>query len=237
MKPLIRSFKMFISQIWHDNMLIAVCIAPLLAALFFRFGIPAIERILCGYFNKTTILADYYLLFDLFLSILTPYMVCFASSMVMLTEYDENMAQYTAVTPVGKKGYFISRLVFPASISFFASVLLMLCFSLTAWSLPLLIIVCFLSSLTSVAVSLLLFSFSHNRVEGMAVAKMAGLIMLGLPVPFFLLSKAQYLFSILPSFWIAKLCLEQSYWLLMPALIMSAIWIWLLYGKFKKKLS
>jgi len=83
----------------------------------------------------------------------------------------------------------------------------------------------------------LLFSFSYNRVEGMAVAKMAGLIMLGLPVPFFLISNAQYLFSVLPSFWIAKLCLEDSYWFLVPASITSAIWIWLLYGKFKKKLS
>jgi len=237
MRPLIRSFKMFISQIWRDSMLIAVCVAPLLAAFFFRFGIPAIERFLCGYYDKASILSDYYLLFDLFLSIMTPYMVCFASSMVMLTEYDENMSQYMVVTPVGKKGYFISRLIFPASISFLASVLLMLCFALTAWSLPLLIFVCFLSALTSVAVSLLIFSFSHNRVEGMAVAKMSGLIMLGLPVPFFLLSKAQYLFSVLPSFWIAKLSLGHNYESLVPAIITSAVWIWLLYEKFRKKLS
>ena len=237
MKHLIQSFKMFVSQIWRDDMLIAVCIAPLLAALFFRFGIPAVEHLLCVYYDKKAILADYYLLFDLFLSILTPYMVCFASSMVLLTEYDENMSQYMAVTPVGKKGYFVSRLIFPALISFLASVLLMLCFTLTEWPVPMLITVCFLSVLTSIAVSLLLFSFSHNRVEGMAVAKMAGLIMLGLPVPFFLISNAQYLFSVLPSFWIAKLCLEDSYWFLVPASITSAIWIWLIYGKFKKKLS
>lgn len=237
MKPLIRSFRMFISQIWHDSMLIAVLIAPLLAALFFRFGIPEIERLLCAYFNKTAILFNYYLLFDLFLGILTPYMVCFASSMVMLTEYEENMSQYMSVTPVGKRGYFISRLVFPAVISFFASVFLMLCFTLTEWQAPMLILVCFLSSLTSVAVCLLLFSCSHNRVEGMALAKMAGLFMLGLPVPFFLLSKAQYLFSVLPSFWIGKLSLEHNYWILIPALVTSAVWIWLLYEKFKKKLS
>lgn len=237
MKPLMKSFKMFLSQIWRDSMLIAVCLAPLLAALFFRFGVPAIERLLCGYYNKNTIISNYYLMFDLFLSILTPYMVCFASSMVLLTEYDENMSQYMAVTPVGKKGYFISRLMFPAFVSLSASALLMLCFSLTQWQLPLLILVCILSSLTSVAVSLLLFSFSHNRVEGMALAKIAGLFMMGIPVPFFLFSKVQYLFSVLPSFWIAKLCLEKSYWILIPALTTPAVWIWMLYGKFKKKLS
>lgn len=236
MKSLFRSFKMFIRQIFNDAMLFAVCLAPILAACFFHFGIPPIEQLLCDYFNKTSILTDYYLLFDLLLSVLTPYMFCFASSMVMLTEYDENMASYMAITPVGKKGYLISRLVFPAIISFFVSVILMLWFSLTQWSLVMLLLSCFLTCILSIAVSLLLFSFSHNRVEGMAIAKLSGIIILGLPVPFFLLSKVQYLFSLLPSFWISKLCIEQNYLFLLPALLTSLVWVLLLYKKFNQKL-
>jgi fluoroquinolone transport system permease protein len=99
-------------------MLYAVCIAPLLAAFLFRFGIPYIETLLCNYFGKPAIISDYYLLFDLFLAVMTPYMFCFVSSMVILTEYDENMASYMAVTPVGKGGYIISRLLFPAVFPF-----------------------------------------------------------------------------------------------------------------------
>ena len=234
MKPIFRSFDMFIRQIWGDNMLIAVCVAPILAGCFFRFGIPYIELLLCDYFNKISILSNYYLLFDLFLSILTPYMFCFASSMVMLTEYDENMTSYMAVTPIGKKGYLISRLAFPAVISFFASVLLMLGFTLTRWSFSMILITCLLTCILSIAVSLIMFSFSHNRVEGMAVAKLSGLIMLGLPIPFFITSSVQYLFSLLPSFWIAKLCTENNYLLLLPALMSSVVWLWLLYKKFEK---
>lgn len=237
MKPLFRSFEMFIRQIFSDSMLIVVLIAPILSAFFFHFGVPIIENILCGYLKQTKILTDYYLLFDLFLALITPYMFCFASAMVMLTEYDENMASYMAVTPVGKKGYILSRLVFPAIISFVASIILMLFFSLTNWTLLMLIFCCLLSSILSVAVSLLLFSFSHNRVEGMAMAKMSGLLMLGLPVPFFLLSGVQYLFSPLPSFWIAKLCVNQNYLFLLPAGISLYIWIYLINKKFNKKLS
>lgn len=237
MKSLFRSFRMFIHQIFDDAMLFAVCIAPILTACFFRFGIPTIEQWMCGYFHKTAILTNYYLLFDLLLSVMTPYMFCFASSMVMLTEYDENMTGYMAVTPVGKKGYLISRLVFPAIISFFVSVLLMLCFSLTKWSLLMMLLTCFLTGILSVAVALLLFSFSHNRVEGMAVAKLSGLLMLGLPIPFFLFSNVQYLFSFLPSFWIAKLCIEQNGLFLLPALLISFVWIWLLYKKFDQKIA
>lgn len=230
------SFKMFIRQIREDDMLLVVCIAPVLAAFFFRFGIPYIEKLLCGYFGETAILADYYLLFDLFLCLISPYMFCFVSAMVMLTEYDENMTNYIAVTPVGKKGYLISRMVFPAVVSFFVSVLLIKCFALTVWPFYMILLVCFLTGILSIAVSLFLFSFSHNRVEGMAMAKLSGLIMIGLPVPFFITSKVQYLFSVLPSFWIAKLCINRSFLYLLPAVLLSAIWIYLLYKKFDRKL-
>lgn len=236
MNPQLRSFQMFLRQIRKDNMLIAVCIAPILAACFFRFGIPYMERFLCAYFGKETILSDYYLLFDLFLSLITPYLFCFASSMVMLTEYDENMTGYMAVTPVGKTGYLFSRLILPAGLSFMISMFLMLGFTLTDWSFPLILIICLLTCILSTIVTLLLFSFSHNRVEGMAIAKLSGLAMLGLPVPFFTTSSIQYLFCILPSFWIAKFCTDRNLLYLFAALFTSMIWLCLLYKKFLRKL-
>ena len=176
------------------------------------------------------------MLFDLFLCLITPYMFCFASSMVMLTEYDENITGYLAVTPIGKKGYILSRLLIPCVISFFASLLLIGWFSLTYWTLGMALITCFLTSILCIAISLLLFSFSHNRVEGMAMAKLSGLLMLGLPVPFFLVSKVQYLFSPLSSFWIAKMCFEENFLFLLPAILTSLIWILLLYQKFERKI-
>lgn len=237
MKALCRSFLVFMRQIAGDSMLYAVMIAPLLAACFFRFGIPFLETFLCGYFAQDSVLSDYYLLFDLLLALLTPYMFCFAAAMVMLTEYDENMAVYLAVTPVGKRGYLISRLVFPALISFFVSFLLLFFFSLTSWTLWRMLLISLLTSLFSIPLALLLVAFSHNRVEGMALAKLSGLVMLGLPVPFFLFSGIQYLFSPLPSFWIAKLCVDQNYFFLFPALICTLLWIWVLYRRFERKLS
>ncbi|MDW7659426.1 MAG: hypothetical protein SCM11_19840 [Bacillota bacterium] len=71
----------------------------------------------------------------------------------------------------------------------------------------------------------------------MALAKLSGIIMLGLPVPFFLLTGIQYLFAPLPSFWIAKLSLENQYLYLLPALLTSVLWLWVLFGRFEKKLS
>ena len=236
MKPLLRSFGIFIRQITRDNMLWAVCLAPFITALLFRFGIPYAESLLCAYFQRQRILADYYLLFDLWLCLMPSYMLCFASAMVMLAERDENMAGYMAVTPVGKTGYVLSRLIFPAAIAFPFSILLTYFFSLTDWDFLMLSVFSLLMSLSSIAAALFIFSFSRNRVEGMAMAKMASLIFLGLVVLFFVWSDAQYLAAFLPSFWAAKLSKEGNSLFILPALAVTFAWIWMLSRRFQKKL-
>ncbi|BCJ96056.1 ABC transporter permease [Anaerocolumna cellulosilytica] len=237
MKPLLRSFTMFVGQVFKDTMLIAVCIATVFTAFFIRFGIPSIETLLCDSMGKAVILADYYLLFDLLLALVTPYMLCYASAMMMLVEYDENIAGYLTVTPVGKKGYILSRLVFPTVIAYIVSIALLSWFSLTPWPILNIFLTCLLTSIAGISMALLLFSFSHNRVEGMAMAKLSGLLMLGLPVPFFVFSDIQYLFLPLPSFWIAKFCIGQDFIFLIPGFLSSLIWVFLLYRKFDKKIA
>ena len=189
MKALTASFKIFLVQISRDFMLYVICIVPLLVSFVFRFGVPYLDRLLSGYFQTATILSDYYLLFDLFLASITPMMFCFVSSLVILSEYDENITNYLAVTPIGKKGYLFSRLIIPAAISCAISFILVFFFSLTVWTPLMIFTVSALSGIASILFSLLIVSFSHNRVEGLAIGKFSTLLMLGLPVPFFLFIK------------------------------------------------
>lgn len=227
---------LFIRQISEDEMLIAVCCAPLLAGLFFKFGIPFAEARLCAYFGTDAIIFPYYLLIDLFLCILTPYMLSFVSALVLLTEYDENLTNYLSVTPLGKSGYIFSRLVLPALFSFFVSIPIMLLFTLSSWSLHVLILCCFLACLISITAALLVFSFSHNRVEGMALGKMSGLYMFGLFVPFFIQTPLQFLFAPLPSFWMARFLVHIDMPSLIFALVTGSCWIRVFYRSFTLKL-
>ena len=217
-------------------MLIVICGVPVLIALLFGFGVPELEAFLCQTLEKETFLSDYYLLFDLFMAMMTPFMLTFVSSMVILTELDENMAAYLAVTPITKKGYIISRLVFPAALSGLISVVLLGFFSLSHWSFGSILLAALLSSLLSIPVAMVIVTFSHNRVEGMAIAKLSGLILLGLPAPFFLKGGFQFLFSWLPSFWMSKLFLGHSIWSIFFAIGVSMIWIWMLYRRFERKM-
>jgi fluoroquinolone transport system permease protein len=235
MKPYIRSLSMFIRQIKADSMLVVFCFLPFLVAAVFRFGVPFLEVQLCGWLKVDTVLAGYYLLFDLFLSVFAPYFLVFLSAMVMLTEIDEHIAAYLAVTPVGRRGYLASRFVYPALPAVLISAALLTFCSLTRWTVWNILIAGFLSVLLCVPVAMLIVTFSRNRVEGMALAKLAGLLLLGLPIPFFLTNATQYLFSFLPSFWIAK-AFTASGWFALPAIAVSALWIGLLYRRFTRRL-
>ena len=156
--------------------------------------------------------------------------------MVMLAERDENIAQYLAITPLGRKGYVFSRLCVPVLLSLPASIVLMLCFSLTIWPMRHLLEAVILMGLLSTVVALLVVSFSRNRVEGVAVGKLSGLLILGLVVPYFIESGLQYMVFFMPSFWIASYFLDGNILFLMSALITSVLWILVLFRKFSTKL-
>ncbi|HPJ02934.1 MAG TPA: hypothetical protein PKU80_08855 [Candidatus Limiplasma sp.] len=236
MRANLRSMRMFFQQIRGDSMLYVLYFLPLLIAALFRFGVPFAEEQLTALLNTNAVLSGYYLLFDLFLAVFAPYFLTFISAMVMLSEIDEHVAAYLAVTPVRRKGYITSRLLCPALLSGFVSAALLSLCALTKWTAGGIILMSLLSVLLCVPVAMLIVSYSHNRVEGMALAKLSGLLLFGLPVPFFLNGGWQYPFSWLPSFWTAKLFFSQSIWAIIPAVLTSAAWIALAYRRFRRKL-
>ena len=103
------SFKMFIRNIFSDGMLSAIICIPLLLAAIYRFVFPLIVQ----HYPMLKDFSLYYPILDLFLAIMCPYMICFASVLVVLDETDMKINRYITITPLGKKGYLISRLIIP----------------------------------------------------------------------------------------------------------------------------
>ena len=237
MRSILKSFKIFVQQLTSDGMLVMILIAPLLIGVIFKFGIPFLEMQLTNYFVKDVILEDYYILFDLLLVILTPYLICFAASMTMLDEYDSNIINHLCITPLGKKGYLFSRLVLPLVLAFIISIVIVSIFSITSWNILMIIIISLLTSLLSLTATLIVFSFSTNKIEGLAIAKLSGLVMMGIVIPFVIIDNAQYYFSFLPSFWIAKYLITSNLTNFLIALTLITIWILVLYRRFIRKLS
>lgn len=209
----------------RDMMLFVSCLAPILAGISFRFAIPLLETTLTNCFQVEAALSTYYKLIDILFAMLTPDMFCFVSAMVALEERDEKTVAYLFITPLGKTGYLFARLGVPSAIAFLATVILLPVFKLTPLSAMSILLLAAGGTLQGMIASLLILAVSSNKLEGMAVAKLSGLVILGAAVPFFVRSNVQYLVSPLPSFWIGKAVLENCMPDMLPAFGLSVGWI------------
>lgn len=236
MKKTLSAFQPFVSEITHNFMLAACIIAPILMGFTFRSLLPILEHLLCEKFSVTQIITPYYRIFDILLAIMTPIMFCFAGVLVILEEADCGVERYYAVTPLGKSGYIMARLGIPTLISIFYDILLLCLFTISKLSILMIFALSVSGGLMAVITSLIVVSFAKNKMEGMAIIKLCGLLVIGIPVAYFITNPVQYVFGILPSFWLTKLCMTENFLFFFPTLLTSLLITLLLYGKFKKKL-
>lgn len=236
MRAIHSGFLQMLAVMRRDLMLFAAALAPLLAGLFFRFGVPLLEAALTRWLGTSAVLSPYYKLADLLFSMLPPVLFCFVAAMVALEESDEHTAAYLFITPLGRPGYLAARFGVPAAIAFLATVILLPVFQLTALSPLAILALAANGTLQGVIVALLVLTLSSNKLEGMAVTKLASLILLGAAAPFFIQGNAQYLLAPLPSFWAGKALFENAPLFLLPAFPISFGWIFPLLKRYLRKL-
>ena len=236
MKAIRLSFFQMIKALGRDMMLSAACLAPVLAGLFFRFAIPFGEAVLTDYFHKQAVISPYYRLIDLLFAMLSPTMFCFVSAMVSLEERDERTAVYLFITPLRTTGYLAARFGIPAAIAFLITLILLPVFQLTALSPLAIFFLATAGTLQGVIVALLILKLSSNKLEVMAVSKLSALMLLGGAVPFFIKDNIQYVLFLMPSFWMGKAACENRLLYLLPALALSALWIWGLLRRYLYKI-
>lgn len=235
MRAIRSGFFQMLGMLRRDMMLFVSCLTPALAGLFFRFAIPFLEAVLTDCFHLRAILSPYYQLIDLLFAMLSPTMFCFASAMIALEERDEKTAVYLFITPLGKTGYLVSRFGIPSVIAFLATLILLPVFKLTALSPMAVLLLAAGGTLQGILTALLILTVSSNKLEGMAAAKLSASAIFGAAVPFFIRSKAQYMVSVLPTFWLGKAIYESRLLFMLPALVLSAIWVFFLLKLYLRK--
>lgn len=220
----------------RDKMLLAACAAPVLAGLFFRFGIPFLEAVFTEWLRRPAVLSPYYRLIDVFFVMLSPAMFCFVAAMVSLEEADEKTAAYLFVTPLGKRGYLAARLGVPAGAAFFLNLILFPVFRLTNFLPAAAFLLAACGTLQGMIVALLVLAVSSNKLEGMAMTKLAMLTILGAILPFFVKGNLQYAAFALPSFWMGRAACGQGMLSLFPAFALSWVWIYFLLIRYQRKM-
>lgn len=205
-------FRQMITQISRDMMMVLLCLTPILAGLAMHYGIPLIEQFVCRHFDKTAMIAPYYFVFDWLLSLLPGMMFAFTGALVILGEIDDKIAGYMAVTPAGNSGYLFSRLGYPTILAAIFDCILLRISALSPLRLEDLLVLCITSSFMGIITALLVIAISTNKVEGMAIGKLSGLISMGMFVPLLFDTPIQYAAGFLPSFWVGKYLLEKQIW-------------------------
>ncbi|KPI49711.1 ABC transporter permease [Clostridioides difficile] len=236
MIKIINAFKQEFGQVKRDAILFVVCVSPILCGVFIKFGIPLIQDILSDKFYYQLNLKSYFLMFDLLMAFITPFMFSFASTMVILGEIDDNISRYLIVTPLGKTGYLISRLGIPTILAFVITVVLLMIFSLTKITFLSNILISLIALLQATITSMLVISLSSNKLEGMAITKLSGVFIMGILAPFFIFNRVQYILFFLPTFWLSKAFKESNYIYVFISFFISLVWIFLLFKKFSKKI-
>ena len=195
------------------------------------------KAIRLSFFQMAAAMFTYYKLIDILFAMLSSTMFCFVSAMISLEERDEKTAVYLFITPLGKTGYIDARLGVPSAIAFLATITLLPVFKLTPLSPLTILLLATGGTLQGMIVALLVLTISSNKLEGMAVTKLSTLTIFGAVIPFFMKSDMQYVISPLPSFWIGKAILENMPLYMLPAFVLSAMWICFLFKRYLRKIQ
>lgn len=129
---------------------------------------------------------------------------------LFLDEKDDRVLTLISVTPVSLDNYLRYRFLVTV---LFSALYVMLTLPATGmWELALLpqtMPVAFLGGLFAVFTMLFLLAFANNKVEGLALMKGMGILMLGPLAACFIDPRWQWLLGLLPSYWPAK-----AFWML-----------------------
>lgn len=191
-----------LKNVSRDSMLLIAVAVPFILAFLMRPGLLLVREVLLRELSFE--LSEYYGLIMSFLILVTPMMIGMLSGFLMLDERDENILSFYSVTPLSKSGYLLYRITAPAIVTFVLSFFVFYYIGILDYRIELLIPVLMVCALETPMVALFLAAFASNKVEGLALTKAFGILLLSPAAGYFIRSGWQYAAGITPTFWISK---------------------------------
>lgn len=217
-------------DIGRDPMLLVAMVGPLMLAVVIRFGLPFLSELLEVRFGWG--LMEHEGFFACMLLSVVPLMLGMLIGLVLLDERDEDLLSYFAVTPLMKKGYLIYRLGSPVVLSFVLSLVALGAAGLTGYSAMQTLPAVVMLALEAPMVALLMAVVAGNKVEGLAVAKACGVLLLAPIANYFLQDQWQWVGMLLPTYWAAEAFLEISGGVVVIGFVYHGVALWWLMKRF-----
>lgn len=205
----------------RDGILLVLLLFILYIALILRFGLPWANGYLAdkGLLPNETItmsLANFYPMIVVFMTLFTGALIVGGIfGFLLLDEKDDNTLEAMMVTPIPLSQYMQYYVIVSAVLAFFAVFMMLLIINQVLLPIWQLLLLSAGASLTAPILMLFLINVSENKVQGMSYSKFFGIAGFGIMVSWFVTEPYQYLFGLLPPYWISKaywLALENNSW-------------------------
>lgn len=206
----------------RDPLLRYMIITPVFLALLVRFGVGAISDMLMQRMGFD--LTPYYpAIMSYFIVLMIPFMFGVVIGFLLLDEKDADTLTALQVTPLPLGSYVAYRVTIPTVLSVVMTLIAFPISGLSSLSLPEMVLVALSSALLAPVFALFLGAFAQNKVQGFALLKGLGAILLVPVAGFFVKMPLQLLFGLLPTYWPLK-----AYWQLDAG--QPDFWIYFLIG-------
>jgi len=207
-------------SIWRDDLLPWVMLVPLVLGVAVRFLIPYVTALI----RQSTgfDLTPYYPLLLSLLAMTMPLMAGMVIGFLLLDQRDDHTLMALQVTPLGLDGYLLCRLGLPLALSVLFTAVMFPLTGLAGLGWIELLLVALSAAPLAPLMALFLVLFAENKVQGFALTKAMGVIMVPPMVAYFVPGIWHWVFGIVPTFWPARF-----FWALQEG-DPAAVWILLM---------
>jgi len=226
---------------YRDPLLVMVVVAPVIWTTGVAVLTPRVTSLLARR-NGFDLVPYYPLILTAFLLLTSIIVVGALAAFLVLDEVDAGTLTALRVTPVPLSTFFAYRAATVLAVTT-VYVVATMSFSrlLRPGLVPALIPIGMLAGLSAVVTLLLIIALAGNKIQGLAVVRGLGMLIAGLPcLPWFVPSRWNLAFGVLPPYWAAKAFWvadgNGAWW---PYLIAGVVYnlaiAWALFGRFRAK--
>ena len=184
-------------NVFREPLLLYIMVLPILLSVGVRWMIPWLTLRIADDID----LKAFYPLIAGFFVLLSPILLGMVAGFLLLDERDDNTLVVLSVTPIGRTGYLTYRVTASTLISFLYAFIIIPIIGLTQMPILHLFPIALVGALSTPMVALLLGTFAGNKVEGIALSKGLGILMLAPFAGYFLTTKWRVLAGVVPFYW------------------------------------
>ncbi len=220
----------------RDPMLYVLFAAPVMTVLIIRFGMPVVSSLLVQHLQFN--LLPFLPFINTFLALIQAMLAGMLFGFIALDERDEGVIAAISVTPVARSGYIYYRLVIAALFSMLFFSIVMAGGGYVQLSFFRMSLMTLIASVNGAFYLLFLASTADNKVEGLALSKLGGLVFFAPIAGFFLPPVWRFPMMVFPTYWVVPVLTasDRSLLLFIPLMgLVFVAWFSLLFRWFGKK--